>query len=1240
MKKKQQTLFSKYAQALFVLLTFSLMVISSYFFTSNAERRHLRTEAENAILFTEANIFNNMLEPETLLGVVTEMISSMLNNGADSYEINDYLSFINSYLVTSAEERMLGVTGFYGAFDSLGGVMLLGMYDWVQPENYDYTDRPWYTGAVKADGRTFMTHPYLNYYSNEITISLSRLVFDENRNVLGVVCLNIELNRIVQHVINTHFTEGGYGFLLSDDFLIIGHPNPSFVGFPFKDVNSGIVKYMDRLQEEGILSEIRTTDYRGVKVILFMQTLQNGWYMGVVTPIDNYFMSTRVLLRILALLGTVFASLLIWMLLRLTLERARLDEQMRLSTEQHARFLNTVNTAASILLTNNNIEVFEPSLMKCFELIGHCLDTDRVQIWRNEKNEDGNNLVLRYGWLSDHGKSCKEIPIGVHFPYSSRIEWENLFLHGGYINSPLSKLSKEDQDFLGYFEMKSVVILPMFLEGNFWGFFSIDDCRNERTFSEEEISILTSAGIMMINAINRNMQTIQLRESEERTQIMLDAAPLCIISWDKNLRLVDCNQEAVNMFGFSTKKEFIEKFVSLSPAYQSDGMTSGEKGFRLVGKAFEDGYSRFEWMHQKPDGEPVPVEVNCVRVKYKGEFRVTEYMRDLREQKAMIAEMRKTEVAEESSKAKSDFLAKMSHEIRTPMNAILGITEIQLQDYTHPQVTREAFERIYSSSGLLLGIINDILDLSKIEAGKLVLNPVQYDIASVINDSVQLVIMRFESKPIEFILNVNENLPLVFFGDELRIKQILNNILSNAFKYTDEGSINLTVYAEPSDSKDTRTIVFIITDTGQGMSDEQVKKLGSEYVRFNAEANRETEGTGLGMNITNNLIRLMNGDLFIESTPGMGSTFKVRLPQKCEGSSVIGKELADNLMRFSLDSTMKIKNMQTNRDFMPYGRVLIVDDVESNLYVARGLMAPYGLSIDTVISGFEALDKIRNGNTYDIIFMDHMMPKMDGIEATRMIRSMGYTKPVVVLTANALAGQAKMFLENGFDDFISKPIDIRHLNSVLNKLIRDKYPPEVIEAAQKQKESLFLGKINNKKIDPQLAEFFVRDAKKAITVLEAIYQNKCNRADDISTLIINIHGIKSALANIGETELSKEALKLEMAAREHNTKLIMSDIPSFFEKLNFVIERFKSKKETQDKTEDIYDNVFLKENLLVVKTACESFDKKTAKNTLSEIRKKSWTQSVNEKLADFAEYILHSDFDEAAKVIDDYVKQL
>jgi signal transduction histidine kinase/DNA-binding response OmpR family regulator len=908
--------------------------------------------------------------------------------------------------------------------------------------------------------------------------------------------------------------------------------------------------------------------------------------------------------------------------------------------ERRTNLLDMVNSAAIILLSSNNAGSFETSMMRSFELVGRCLDVDRVQIWRNETVENEMHFVLRYEWLSEYGEKCKSVPMGLHFPYSMKKEWEELFLCGDHINTPVNDMSKEDQAFLGYYDMKSIVIIPMFLEGGFWGFFSIDDCRNERVFSNEEISILTSAGLMMSSAVNRNIQMNKMREADERTQIMIDAAPLCALFWDKDLNIIDCNQEAVKMFDLSGKQEFIDKFGWLSPEYQPDGRMSKDKGIELVNKALEEGYSSFEWLHQKLNGEQIPAEIICIRAKYRGEYTITEYIRDLREQRAKIAEMRKAEIAEESSKAKSDFLARMSHEIRTPMNAILGITEIQLQDNMLPADIKEAFERIYNSGDLLLGIINDILDLSKIEAGKLELVPALYDIASLINDTVQLNIMRYESKPVEFVLEMDENLPLLLIGDELRIKQILNNILSNAFKYTDEGTVNMTVAFEHR-RDDNIMIIFTITDTGQGMTQEQLRKLGSEYSRFNMEANRRTEGTGLGMNITMNLIHLMNGSISIDSAPDEGSTFTVKLPQKVtESVETIGKELADNLMRHNLDGVSRMRTIQVKRDFMPYGRVLVVDDVETNLYVAKGLMSPYGLSIDVSMSGFEAIERIRKGSSYDVIFMDHMMPKMDGIEAAKIIRGMGYKEPIVALTANALAGQAEVFFNNGFDGYISKPIDIRQLNATLNKLVRDKQPSSVVEEAKRQKESLFnAGHYSS--LNRQLVEFFLRDARKSALILETIYANKGRRSDDLSMFIINIHGMKSALANIGKDELSDHAARLEQAGRDKNIKYILSELPSFLERLSDVVSKLESEDNAAkgEVNPDDSDPQFLKEKLLGIRSSCLIYNKKAAKNLLTEIKGKTWPLSTAEMLSNISEYLLHSEFDEIVKSIDGFLKQ-
>jgi len=1357
--KKTQAIFAQYAQALVVLLAFALMVLFSYMFVSDRERKHLRSNAEDAISYMEVSIISDLLEPRIFLGSISETIRNMILHNDDVNKVHDYIKYINNYIGrSSSANQMAGIRGFYGFFDYYNDEFLSGMDDRTIPEGYDPRSRPWYMAAFRASGDVGMTQPYTDLFTNNVSITFSRRIFDEEGNALGVICLDIMMDRVRQHAVNTQFAQGGYGFLLSENMEVIAHPDASKIGQMFQEGNREIVVLDYESLLSGNVIEIEADDYRGIKSIVFIKRLQNGWYMGFVTPRDEYFESTRDMAVILSALGAIFAVLLIWMLLRISSEKIKADERMqimfdgnplvtyifdkdfrvidcnqnavtlfglsnkqefcdrffdlmpqyqpngRLTSDigneetvktlkdgyncfewtyrkfngemipceitctrvmykndfivvgymrdlreqkkmlkeirQHSRLLDTVKSAATILLSSNNVDSFEDSLLKCFALLGICLDTDRVQIWRNEVIDDELHFVLRYEWLSEYGRTCIPVPSGLHFPYSLKKEWEEQFLRGEYINAPLSELSEEDHAFLGYYGMKSIVILPMFLDGNFWGFFSIDDCRVARKFSGEEISILNSAGLMMISAVNRNIQTIKMREVEERTQIMIDAAPLCACIWDKTLGLIDCNQEAVKMFGLRDKQEFFDKFGKLSPEYQPDGVLSTVKGSTVVRKALEEGYSRFEWMHQKLDGEQIPAEVTCIRVKYRDEYTVTEYIRDLREQKAMMAEMRKAEIAEESSKAKSGFLAKMSHEIRTPMNAILGITEIQLQNESLPLETKDALERIYISGDMLLGIINDILDLSKIESGKLEIVPIQYDIASLIHDTVQLNIMRFESKPIEFMLDISENMPVLLIGDELRIKQILNNLISNAFKYTDTGMVNFTVSAQPiEDMENEVMLIFCISDTGQGMTEEQVANLGSEYARFNIEANRKTEGTGLGMNITMSLIYMMDGSIFIDSTPGVGSTFNVKLPQKLVGPETIGRELADNLMTLNHNNASKIRTVQIKREFMPYGSVLVVDDVETNLYVAKGLLAPYGLSIDTALSGFEAIDKIRDGNVYDIVFMDHMMPRMDGIEAAKIIRSTGYTKPIVALTANALAGQAEMFMNNGFDDFISKPIDIRQLNAVLNKLIRDKQAPEVIEEARRHKNNTAAS--SGASVDSPLAEFFVRDAKRAASILETIYKNKCRADDDISTVIINTHGMKSALANVKENDLSACAAKLEQAGREQNVGFILTELPQFLEKLYAVIKRYDHIKEEHTNAAVETDDIpFLKEKFLDIKAACAEYNKKAAKDALSKLKEKTWPPAVRELISTLTACLLHSEFDAAAKAIEEWIAQL
>ena len=602
------------------------------------------------------------------------------------------------------------------------------------------------------------------------------------------------------------------------------------------------------------------------------------------------------------------------------------------------------------------------------------------------------------------------------------------------------------------------------------------------------------------------------------------------------------------------------------------------------------------------------------------------------------------EQAEQSNRSKSVFLAHMSHEIRTPMNAILGIAEVKLQDKTLSPDTEEAFGKIFESGELLLNIINDILDLSKIESGKLELVPIKYDIPSLINDTAQLNRLRYESKPILLTLNIDENTPIELYGDELRIKQILNNILSNAFKYTFEGKVDFSVSAE-TEKEDDVTIIFRISDTGQGMTEEQISRLFLEYTRFNMQTNRTTVGAGLGMTITKRLVDLMNGTISVESEQEKGSVFTVRLPQKRISADVCGTELAGKLRDFTFHSMSIVKKTQFLREYMPYGSVLVVDDVESNIYVVTGMLAPYGLKIETVTSGIEAVEKIKFGIIYDIIFMDHMMPVMDGIEATKIIREMGYTNAIIALTANALIGHEEMFLQSGFDGFISKPIDSRELNSVLNDFVRNRQPPEVVEAARKKQYERDAGNLQNpedknkKTFEREL--LFIRDAKNAISVLEKTDLNDPDK-NKVKQYTTAVHGMKSALANIGEKALSNISFKLEQAGKDHNIKFLQNETPDYIAALHSLITKLNQAKEDSNSgyteiTDE--DAILLRSKMLEIKTACGTFDKNAAKAALKELKQKGWPNHIIFVIEKIAMNILHSEFEEAEETAESTANQ-
>ncbi|MCL2081128.1 MAG: response regulator [Oscillospiraceae bacterium] len=648
-----------------------------------------------------------------------------------------------------------------------------------------------------------------------------------------------------------------------------------------------------------------------------------------------------------------------------------------LALEKNEKLLRAVNRAASVLLTAGDGETFKDSLLEGMRIVGLGVDADCVEIWQNETRDGGLHAVLKYYWFSETGRKIKTDSPVSSFPYSASPRWESRLSRGDYIKGAVSGLSREDQEFLSAFRIKTVLAIPIFMQNMFWGFCCIDDCRNSIDFAEGEVSILRSVCYMLASALNRNISAAALRRAE---------------------------------------------------------------------------------------------------------------------------------IAEESSKAKSRFLATMSHEIRTPMNGIMGFAELALDTPggAAPQV-RDYLDKIRDSTKWLLNIINDILDISKIESGKMELENVTFSLRDIVNRCKSVIMPGVKEKGLDFIVYANPPLsePLngkKLLGDPVRLYQALMNLLSNAVKFTNSGGVRLMTVIKSTDGG--VTVYFEVKDTGIGMSAEQVEKIFDPFIQADSSTTREYGGTGLGLAITKNIVGLMGGTLKVDSSPGAGSVFSFEIVFDTADSAGGTQESA------KLD-------MLEKPNFS--GLVLVCDDNAMNQQVICEHLTHVGLKTTVAENGQIGVELVRERmlrgeNPYDLILMDMYMPVMGGIEAAAEITALNTGTPIVAMTANIMASDLENYRKHGMPDYVGKPFTSQELWRVLLKYLPSSDAPAP-PAENKPREKELLKKLQ--------LNFVKSNQTKFAEITAAIYAGEAEHAHRLA------HSLKGNAGFIGKAGLQKAAAEVE-----------------------------------------------------------------------------------------------------------------
>jgi len=998
----------------------------------------------------------------------------------------------------------------------------------------------------------------------------------------------------------------------------------------------------------------------------------------------------------------------------------------RYEAEYNHELMRIVNEAAKLLLEADARD-YVSALIRGMEMIGKFAHLDRVHMWQNNRKDDKKLYFNRVCyWMSEERLYGVK---AVEFSYLDNVPtWEQKLSRDEIINGLIDGFPEKEKAFLSSYYIKSILVIPIFISNNFWGLVSFDDCHELRTFTEAEVNILRSWGLLVVGAMQRSVIAQNLQAVSNNYKGLI---------WS-----VDNNRDITTFKG-----RYMDILLPFATTMEGKNLNAVRDEIdhldiaKNVEKTFREGPQN--WINEIGDSvfhsytTPIFDDSGVLTGVVGSTDDVSE---TVRLQKAL----------EDANRAKNDFLASMSHEIRTPMNAIIGMSNLTLREDI-PTTVREYIQTINQAGVNLLDIINDILDFSKIESGNIEIVSEKYTLSSLINDVVHTIKSKAHESRLRFVVNVDSQIPNTLAGDVKRIRQIMLNLLSNAVKYTDEGFISLSVSGNV-ENEDTLMLEIETADSGRGIDRQDIETLFDKFTRFDRERNRNIEGTGLGLAITKSVIEAMGGEIYVKSTRGVGSVFTVKLPQKvvyhkklaevenleeknvliferrdiCKKSiiktmSVLGvkyklvstisefyeelvsnrypyvfvaailyertkiaygeiktdakimliaefgeivKErnisilttpiftipVADFLNNVPNNTTVGVSGKKTARDIAPEARILSVDDVKTNLSVLEGLLKPYKVRVTSCLSGNEAIEAVKAA-PYDLIFMDYMMPGMDGIETTKRIRELNsefpYTEniPVIALSANAVLGIRDTFLKSGLDDYLSKPIDTAKLKAVLTKWIpADKWQTEGTVKKEKAPELINGIEIKGVNVSNGIARTGGRfeDYVKTLAVflkdsVEKISEIKmCLDTANLPLYIIYVHALKSAARNIGADSLSDTAAVLEGAGRDGNIPLITSksmrflaDLDELRGNINAALAMVNDQKHGTP-----VDMGKIIDELHRLKEAVTSFDSISINNSADSLRKYTHAAGIGRDIDNILQYVLIGDDEKVISLIE------